>query len=716
MKVKNFAVVLMMVGSVFSTKAQSFEGVKELANRRVPWLASKLVFSTIPKEDGKNVFEISSKKDRIYIAATDVNSASSALNWYLKYYCYRNMSHMGDNMAPIEKLPEIDEKIRIVSPYRFRYALNYCTISYTMSFYSWSDWERELDWMAMNGVNLMLAPVGVEAVWQNTMMRLGFSQKEIFDFIPGPAFNAWWLMGNLEGWGGPISQNMIDQQSLLQKKILKRMKGLGIQPVMQGFYGMVPTSLKNNVKKIKVIDQGKWVGGGFARPDFLLPTDPYFEKISQIYYYEMKKLYGTDIHFFGGDPFHEGGNSKGVDLTLCAKEIQKQMHLSFPASTWVLQGWQDNPSTKLLEGLDKSKTLIIELFGENKANWEARKGYEGTSFVWSNVSNFGDKVSLYSKMQRFSDEVYRAKSGPYGNFLSGIGIIPEGIHNNSVAIDFMLELGWHNKKVDTKEWIKSYVKYRYGKSNDTVLAAWQGFLETIYSSPEIYQEGGAESIFCARPSTNVESISSWGTRKRNYDMQKFADAVRLFVSVSKEFEESETYQVDKIDLVRQVNADKGEMVYQTMIDAINKKDIILFEKSSKQFQRMIIQQNDLLSCNSHFSLYTWLKQATDFGTTPHDKEVALRNAKEQITIWGPYDPKTNLRDYAFKEWGGLLGSLYVDRWKQFEKQQLGILENQVVSSPNYYEMEKKWAAEKELFVPHLLTKEEESSLINIILQ
>ncbi|MNX61137.1 hypothetical protein D3C86_920630 [compost metagenome] len=319
-------------------------------------------------------------------------------------------------------------------------------------------------------------------------------------------------------------------------------------------------------------------------------------------------------------------------------------------------------------------------------------------------------------MQRFADEVYRAKTGPYNAFLSGIGIIPEGLHNNSAPIDFMLELGWHTDRVDTKEWIKNYVKYRYGKSNDTILKAWQGFLETIYSSPNVYQEGGAESIFCARPSIKVESISSWGTRKRNYDVTKFANAVKLFVSVSKEFEQSETYQVDKIDLVRQVNANKGDVVYQSMIDAINKKDVVAFETASKQFQNMILQQNELLNCNPHFSLHTWLKQATDFGTTPTDKELALRNAKEQITIWGPYDPQTNLHDYAFKEWGGLLGSLYLDRWKLFEKEQLERLRNQQASPSNYFDIERKWTTENNLFVPHILTKEQEDSLINLILR
>lgn len=311
--------------------------------------------------------------------------------------------------------------------------------------------------------------------------------------------------------------------------------------------------------------------------------------------------------------------------------------------------------------------------------------------------------------------MYRAKTGSYNTFLSGIGIIPEGIHNNSAPIDFMLELGWHTDKVIAKEWIKNYVKYRYGKSNETILAAWQIFLETIYSSPEIYQEGGSESIFCARPGIKIESISSWGTRKRNYDVAKFADAVKLFVSVSKEFDHSETYQVDKIDLVRQVNANKGDIIYQTMIDAISKKDAVAFETASKQFQKMIVQQNDLLNCNSHFSLYTWLKQATDFGATPQDKALALRNAKEQITIWGPYDPNTNLHDYAFKEWGGLLGSLYLDRWKLFEKEQLGHLKNQTTAPSDYFETERKWTTENDLFVPHVLTKEQQNSLIKAIL-
>ncbi len=695
--------------------SQTFKAVENIASRRAPWLVTKLAFSTIPTDKGRDVFELSTRNNKVHIAASDVNAAAEGLNWYLKYYCNRSMSHMGDQLSPLPKLPEIKKIERVVSPYPFRYALNYCTISYSMSFYRWEDWERELDWMALNGVNLMLAPVGMEGVWQNTLKKLGYTDQEAKNFIAGPAFGAWWLMGNLESWGGPVSQDLIDQQVILQQKIIKRMHELGIEPVMHGFYGMIPTSLKNKID-IKVIDQGKWVGG-FTRPDFLIPTDPSFDKIANIYYAEMKKLYGKNLRYFGGDPFHEGGSSKGVDVTLAASRIQKVMQQNYPSSTWVLQGWQSNPATSLLNGLDKSKTLVIELFGENTNNWEKRKGYEGTPFVWSNVSNFGEKNGIYGKLQRFADEVYRAKNSEYGQFLKGIGIIPEGINNNPVTFDLMMELGWHNEHVDVKQWIKRYVAYRYGKSSPTLEVAWQLLLETAYSSPKVQQEGPSESIFCARPAIGIKTVSSWGTRKRNYDTSRFAEAVRLFVSASDDFKHVETYNTDKIDFVRQVQANKGDVVYQAMMNAIEARDSDAFKVISSKFQTMILQQDSILCSTKYFSLNRWLEQARAFGKTSADKVNALKNAKAQITYWGPdTNPRTDLHDYAHKEWGGLMSTLYLSRWKTFTNDQLARMTGGSVAPVNYFEMETDWVNDGNMHLPKVISDQQVNKLIAEILK
>jgi len=715
MRILKFVFLLAVLFLNTHIKAQTFDAVRQLAERRAPWLTKSLVFKSIPANKGKDVFELFSRNNKIEISASGANAAAEGLNWYLRYYCHRSMSHMGDNLSPIGKIPLVKEKIRIDSPYPYRYALNYCTISYSMSFYNWADWERELDWMALNGVNIMLAPVGMEAVWQNTLKKLGYSDQETLEFIPGPAFGAWWLMGNMESWGGPVTQNLINQQADLEKKIIARMKGLGIEPVMHGFYGMVPTTLKNKVK-VDVISQGKWAGG-FTRPDFLSTGDPAFKRIADIYYNEMKKLYGADLHYFGGDPFHEGGSAKGVDLKASGAVIQQLIQQHYPGSTWVLQGWQSNPSAKLLDGLDKKKTLIIELFGENTNNWEKRKAYDGTPFIWSNVSNFGEKNGIYGKLQRFADETYRAKNSIYGQFLKGVGIIPEGINNNPVTFDLMLELGWHDQHIKVNSWIKGYTLARYGKTNDKIEKAWQGLLETAYSSPEIYQEGPSESIFCARPDTLINSVSSWGTRKRNYDTNKFRDAVLLFASAAADFKESETYQTDLTDFVRQVQANKGDGIYQAIIEAIKNKDKIRLAGEGAKFLALISQQDSLLNSNRFFTLHRWLKQAIVFGTNQADRANALKNAKAQVTYWGPdYNPKTDLHEYAHKEWAGLLGSLYTERWKLFIAYHLRKLNGEETAKPDYYKLETGWANTPDLFVPVKISDRQRNELIKQILK
>ena len=348
---------------------------------------------------------------------------------------------------------------------RERYALNYCTFNYTMSFYSWDDRQHELDWMALSGVNLMLVANGEEAVWRNTLQRLQYSDEEISRFIPGPAYTAWWLMGNLEGVGGPMSNAMIERRSEMQARMITRMHSLGIEPVLPGFYGMVPASLGQKLKA-HIVDQGKW--SGFHRPGILDPTDPEFARVAGIYYEELKKLYGPDIHFFSGDPFHEGGVMAGVDLGRSGVAIQSAMQDHFPGSTWVLQGWIENPRKELIAATDKSHVLVQELFGEQTRNWEIRGAYEGTPFVWCCIDNFGERPGLYGRLQHYSDEVHRARTGDLGRYVQGTGIMPEGIDNNPVAYDLVLELAWHSDHVDAAQWLEGYVAYRYGRTDPDI--------------------------------------------------------------------------------------------------------------------------------------------------------------------------------------------------------------------------------------------------------
>ena len=60
-----------------------------------------------------------------------------------------------------------------------------------MAFWNWTRWQQEIDWMAMNGVNLPLAFTAQESIWQMVYKQLGLTQQELDQHFAGPAFLAW---------------------------------------------------------------------------------------------------------------------------------------------------------------------------------------------------------------------------------------------------------------------------------------------------------------------------------------------------------------------------------------------------------------------------------------------------------------------------------------------------------------------------------------------
>ena len=76
--------------------------------------------------------------------------------------------------------------------------------------------------MALHGINLCLDIVGTDVVWRNVLLKLGYTKDEANEFVAGPAFQAWWLMNNLEGWGGPNSDNWYQQRERKRRKNVDR--------------------------------------------------------------------------------------------------------------------------------------------------------------------------------------------------------------------------------------------------------------------------------------------------------------------------------------------------------------------------------------------------------------------------------------------------------------------------------------------------------------
>lgn len=713
----------------------------DLLNRIDKGAAAK--FKTVLVKSDKDFFEIDQARTRkgnstsaasksatgknnpIIIRGNSWVNIAVGINWYLKHHAGIHISWNNMNVKLPAVLPIVKQKERHETDLKLRYNFNYCTFSYTMAFWDWNRWQKEIDWMALHGINMPLAAVGTESVWRNMLLKLGYSEEEVGKFIAGPAFLAWWEMNNLEGWGGPLPLGWYKQQEALQKKILARMKEMGMKPVLPGYCGMVPHDAKQKLG-LNVTDAGRW--NSYQRPANLSPTDSRFAEIADLYYKELTRLYGKS-DYYSMDPFHESGNDAAVDYGKAGEALMSAMKRANPHAIWVVQGWNENPRPQMIANLKVGDLLVLDLFSESRQNFEdfctgentsgTEKKDSGTSkkegiygkhqWLFCLLENFGGNVGLHGRMDQLLNNFYLAtgkKDTPkqensslltLHSSLKGWGFTMEGSENNPVMFELMSELPWRAEKITKEDWIREYCYARYGVHDATIEKAWTLLAQSIYNCPKgNIQQGTHESIFCARPSQNCYQVSTWSLMSNYYDPEDTRQAAILLTSVAEKYRGNNNFEYDLVDICRQALADQGRKQYlKTMADykSFSRQD---FKKDSDRFLKMILLQDKLLGTRPEFRLGHWIEEARNLGKTAEEKDLYEWNARVQITTWGNRICADNggLHDYGHKEWQGLLKDFYYLRWSTFMKSLASQLSLQNTPQIDWYGLEEPWTLQK----------------------
>lgn len=692
---KQLCIICMICLSVIAHAASPVQGLLERIDKGA---SRKFVIEQVKSET--DFFELDQKGNKVVVRGNNPVSIATGVNWYLKYYAGIHLSWNGMTARLPDILPPVPKKEHHETNLAHRYDFNYCTFSYTMAFWDWERWEQEIDWMALHGINLPLAMVGIDVVWYNMLEKLGYSKDEINEFIAGPAFQGWWLMNNLEGWGGPNPDNWYKQRETLQKQILKRMREYGIHPVLPGYSGMVPHNAKERLG-LNVSDPGLWCG--YRRPAFLQPTDPRFQEIAGLYYKEMERLYGK-ADFYSMDPFHEGGNVAGVDLNAAGQAIWQAMKSANPKAVWVIQAWGANPRSKMIENLPAGDLMVLDLCSESRpqwgdpaSTWYRKEGFGQHDWLYCMLLNYGGNVGLHGKMKHVIDEFYKAKASSFSKTMKGIGMTMEGSENNPVMYELLCELPWRPEAFDKDKWLQSYIKARYGQTNVAVEEAWELLSNTIYNCPpQSTQQGTHESVFCARPGHEVYQASSWSEMQPYYNSEDVIRAAGILLSAADSFKGNNNFEYDLTDIVRQAVAEKGRLVYPIMTNAYKADEKELFDRASTRFLELILLQDKLLATRSEFKVGNWIEKARNLGDTTEEKDLYEWNARVQITTWGNRTAANNggLRDYAHKEWNGLLKDFYYNRWKIWIEQQKAQLNGSPAKDIDFYAIEEKWTQQK----------------------
>ena len=674
--------------------------------------AAKFLFVLDPLMNSvQETFSINGEKGKIVIKGSTLSAITTGLGWYLNNIAKINIAWnslnektvSGEAYADLSNIPVPTVEQIHVCDAKYRYFLNYCTFGYSMTSWTWKRWQQEIDWMALHGINMPLQIVGLEEVWRKFLTmeedgkrKYGYTDAEAKAFVAGPAFTAWWGMNNLEGWGGTDGGNKSGyanlagaggvqddawyvRQKALAQKIVNLQRDLGMQPVLPGWSGMVPSNFQSKSKYATRSNGGNWAGD-FVRPLLLSVSNQSYAEIAADYYACLKDVMG-ESQYYSMDPFHEGG---GAGTMEDYKAIYAAMEAAKAGSQWVIQQWQWSPTQAYsLSAVPEGKLVVLDLFSDGKPSFDYYKGYAPQDAVFCAIPNFGGRSGLMGRLNNVTDN-YFAYKAKYAS-IKGIGTAPEAIEQTPVTYDLIYQLPWMGSKPNVAEWIKNYATARYGVDNAVLHSAW----ELLRQGPLNYGadaiQGPVEDVWGARPNLDARAASTWGvtinragstyTKVRR---QMLIDAIYKLLSQKNKIADDELFQSNyNYDIVEFGGAVMADYAYDLLLGIKAAKNETganfatdpTFIARRDAFLALIEDVDRFKGTNLNFRLGKWTQEARDaakevkgaISATPDWYEY--NNARTVLTTWS--SPGTNLTDYSYRSWQGLMKDVYLPRWKYY---------------------------------------------------
>ncbi|KAG6574626.1 Alpha-N-acetylglucosaminidase [Phytophthora cinnamomi] len=663
-----------------------------LINRRLgPNYNDQISLRVLPSDpDELDVFELGSDGDKLEIAANSATAMAYGLQWYFKSVLRTQTDWDNHKLQLPDKLPKVVERVRHKRSSKFSYYQNVDTGSYSLWAWSWPQWEKHIDWMALNGINMPLAFTGQEKVWQNTFHKYyNVSYEGLGKFFAGSAFLSWGRMGNLRGsWvKGPLPQAFIDNQHELQLKILKRMREFGMIPALPAFAGHVPEDLKLTLPNANFTRSPNW--GNFTDEYccvyMIEPTDPLYREIGKAFLKEQRALYNYTSSLYQCDTYMEMAPefSDLSELKGAARAVIDGMTAADPDAVWLMQGWPfvDDPNywtrprvKAYLDGVPTDKLIILDFYSEAVPIWDKMDNYFGKSWIYSVLHNFGGNTGMRGDLPTLGAAPVLAKRAGNGTMV-GVGLTMEGIFQNYVVYDLTLQMAWVDSPLDMSEWVPKYAAQRYHTQNEHVERAWNYLSRSVYNRTLAYG-GVTKSLVCLIPHWRLQYDRFQPTLIK-YDPNDIVLAWKELLLAGDELRDVDTYRHDLVDVTKQYLSNKLLAQYQHLKDIYSSKTVSANELCgwTKTMLITINHLEEILATNEDFLLGNWIADAL---TLAGDLEVGVDDeltrsklreyyeyeARNQVTRWGDNNNEA-IHDYAGKEWAGLVKGYYLPRWNMW---------------------------------------------------
>ena len=595
----------------------------------------------------------------VFIKGKDKSFICRGIYHYLRKYCNLNFTWTLQKADVPPVLPDAEPTV-VNTPYKHRLYMNMCTFGYSSVWWDWQRWEREIEWMALRGINMPLAMCGQEAIWMDLWKEFGIEYEQLNDYFTGPAYLPWNRCGNLNGFDGPLPKDWIESQRSLQKKIIAKMKSLDIVPIVPAFSGYIPNAFSEIYPEEKTCQSNQWAQFEDKYRSRLLSIEsPLFTKISERFIKLYEAEYGSQKYFLA-DVFHENSpvnisGDVGNQLAEYGAIIHNGIKAGNPDGVWVLQGWSfyfdDVFWTKanveaLLSRVATDDVVIIDLCNERFSGWQKFNSYYGRNWIYSFVHNFGGNDLLNGDLRFFAR--HTADMLRVNPNVAGFGFSPEGIENNEVVYELLSDLAWSKQEISIDNWLREYSSNRYGKDDERLFQAWKILLQGAYSANNTNIKHGFQSRPSLQLTSHLDSAS--GVR----------EVSEIFVGlIDGNTDVGLIY--DTIEVLAQycgIVCDKG---LQLACNCLNDGSYEKGQGVADSVFVLLYEIDLLMSYIPGRSLDRWCKSAQSFAIDDEQKEYYRKNAKRLLSVWGG----PILADYAARMWSGLIYRYYAARWQAF---------------------------------------------------
>jgi alpha-N-acetylglucosaminidase len=636
---------------------------RHVLERLVGPRAASFELTLVLADSTPEAFTVEASGGKVNVSGSSTVALVRGAYYYLRNSCHCMVTWSGTQCELPDRLPDCP-RTSIVSPYRFRQYYNVCTFGYSTVWWDWNRWEREIDWMALHGINMPLALIGQSSVWQRVWESFGVSRDSLRGFFSGPAFLPWHWMGNINGHGGPLPQSWIDDQETLQKKILGRMRELGMTPVVPAFSGFVPEAFHKRFPGEAVFENRNWSGlPDDVRTYALTPGSAMFKRIGERFIKEYCRTFGQ-CHYYLADSFNELDVPVSVEhrydeLAGFGEAVFESINRGDPSGVWVMQGWLfsdraafwDGASTRaLLSRIPDDRMIILDLANEEFQGWRVHKGFYGKEWIYSTIHNFGGNNSLRGNLPFVATDPPATVNDKARGNLVGFGISAEGIDNNEVMYELLTDVAWTGTTVDLNSWINEFSHARYGVASPRVQRAWQLLKDAAYG-----RTSGHHMLFAFQGRPSLDPRSDTSTDRR------IDEALELLLTEAEAAGKCPLLTNDLVDLAVYAMGNRIDRKLGEACRAHLSADFALRDTLAGEVQQLLARLDAILYARPDARLERWIAMAKAEGTSPQEKILMEQNARRQITVWGGPD----LHEYAAKLWSGMVRDFYAKRWQLF---------------------------------------------------